>query len=351
MSDQKKDTSHNNPNPDPILLTPDEHTNTDTIAGLEDFFDKTPSQNQQVPDEQVPNQHSSNDATTDTDALNIEFLNQLGQQKDADAPPSFEIDFEELTPLSKTAVSTETASAKPDAAHHDVKNDDTEQAPKPASTLTDDDSNILAAIQPANNKNKQNMVVGGLFKKEQKATNFSPKSRQKASSPLLTNPKKLNILVLASMIVVILIAGILYMTMFADEPAPTASTQPTNIAPTQEQTAAPASAADSTPSSAPADILPSVGQPNVNPDEILNAQVPSDPALVKEEIDHLSDTNKQLSEQGKLVKEQLAMMEELTAAKAEQIALLEAQIAELEKQKASNAIAPTSANQSSGQSK
>ena len=78
----------------------------------------------------------------------------------------------------------------------------------------------------------------------------------------------------------------------------------------------------------------------VNPDEILNAEVPNDPALVKEEIDRLKDTDTRLNEQGKIAEEQLTVMEELTTAKAEQIALLEAQIKELEKQKANAGAVP-----------
>ena len=88
---------------------------------------------------------------------------------------------------------------------------------------------------------------------------------------------------------------------------------------------------------------PNAGQ-GVNPDEILNAQVPSDPALVKEEIDRLSDTNSRLKEQGKIAEDQLQVMEKLTTAKAEQIALLEKQIAELEKQKNNVAIPSQGAN-------
>lgn len=71
----------------------------------------------------------------------------------------------------------------------------------------------------------------------------------------------------------------------------------------------------------------------VNPDEILNAEIPTDPALIKEEIDRLADKDAQIAEQEKLIQDQLTLMEDLTTAKAEQIALLEAQIAELENQK------------------
>lgn len=71
----------------------------------------------------------------------------------------------------------------------------------------------------------------------------------------------------------------------------------------------------------------------VDVNAIVQADIPEDPALIKEEIDRLSDKDARLSEQTKLINEQLGVIEELTSAKQEQIALLEAQIAQLEAQK------------------
>ena len=91
-------------------------------------------------------------------------------------------------------------------------------------------------------------------------------------------------------------------------------------------------------------ILPTI-KPVVDPDEILNATIPTDPTLIKEEIDRLTDKDAQITEQEKLIQDQLTLMEDLTTAKAEQIALLEAQIAELEKQKNSTETATDTSEQ------
>ena len=77
-------------------------------------------------------------------------------------------------------------------------------------------------------------------------------------------------------------------------------------------------------------VLPDTA-PLINPDEILNGEIPDNPALLKEEIDRLSDTNTRLNEQSQSIEQQLGDLEELNKLKAEQIALYEAQIAELEK--------------------
>ncbi|MDN3398562.1 hypothetical protein QL919_07470 [Psychrobacter sp. APC 3426] len=67
-----------------------------------------------------------------------------------------------------------------------------------------------------------------------------------------------------------------------------------------------------------------------SPTAILNAPLPKNDSLAKEEIDRLEDERKRLAEQEKLAAEQLAMNKQLTDMKAEQIALLEQQIAQLE---------------------
>lgn len=167
---------------------------------------------------------------------------------------------------------------------------------------------------------------------------------------LLSDPKKLNKLILGGVIALALIGVALYMAMSGDEgstpdvaPAPTPVSTPAPA----EETAPPATDSTETPTSqsesdvasdtattpvAGDSVLPEI-KPVVNPDEILNAEIPSDPALIKEEIDRLADKDAQIAEQEKLIQDQLTLMEDLTTAKAEQIALLEAQIAELENQK------------------
>lgn len=74
-------------------------------------------------------------------------------------------------------------------------------------------------------------------------------------------------------------------------------------------------------------------KPNLTAAEILNADIPKDPALIKEEIDKLQQQEELYSEQEDLLQKQINDMEALTKDKAEHIALLEKQIAQLEAQK------------------
>ena len=67
-----------------------------------------------------------------------------------------------------------------------------------------------------------------------------------------------------------------------------------------------------------------------DPKAILQAPLPQNNSLAKEEIDRLEDERQRLTEQEKLAAEQLAMNKKLADMKAEQIALLEQQIAQLE---------------------
>lgn len=159
-----------------------------------------------------------------------------------------------------------------------------------------------------------------------------PPRTPKDGQPKAVNPeaKKKQQLLLGALLCLALLGLVAYLFLnnTAPEPTPVATPAP---APQQvEPTPTPAPA----PVAEQGNILPNTA-PTVNPDEILNAEIPSDPALVKEEIDRLNDTGARLDEQGKIIEEQLTLMEDLTTAKAEQIALLEKQIAELEKQKSS----------------
>lgn len=71
----------------------------------------------------------------------------------------------------------------------------------------------------------------------------------------------------------------------------------------------------------------------IDVEAITKGAIPEDPALIKEEIDRLTDKDEQFAEQAKLINEQLSLMQDLTKQKEEQIALLEAQIAQLEQEK------------------
>lgn len=193
---------------------------------------------------------------------------------------------------------------------------------------------------------KKKKSLNKLFdKKEKISKTVTSKPHSKADiTGVLSDPRKLNKLILGGIIALALIGIALYMAMSGNDSQPTLPPQNNAPVPAQQeptppttQEIAPKSDLDSadTATQNNNDILPDI-KPLVNPDEILNAGIPDDPALIKEEIDRLTDTNNQITEQEKLVQEQLAMMAELTAAKEEAIALLEAQIAqELEKQQKS----------------
>lgn len=161
--------------------------------------------------------------------------------------------------------------------------------------------------------------------------------------------KKSNALLIAGLACALAIAGAGYVFLTGDNaPAPTTASAPVPPPQPEQQPMDPSLQAPPADQQNPAMATDGMAAPNanqgVNPDEILNAQVPSDPALVKEEIDRLADTDSRLKEQGKIAEDQLQVMEKLTTAKAEQIALLEKQIAELEKQKNSVAIPQPEAN-------
>lgn len=68
----------------------------------------------------------------------------------------------------------------------------------------------------------------------------------------------------------------------------------------------------------------------VNVDAILQAPIPQDDALIKEELDRLAQEAVLLSEQERLLNEQIADLDQITSKKDAQIRLLEAQIAQLQ---------------------
>lgn len=85
---------------------------------------------------------------------------------------------------------------------------------------------------------------------------------------------------------------------------------------------------------APTDISEMLSVPeNIDTSAILQADIPDDPALIKEEIDRLNDIEERLAEQANDINQSLSEIDELTKAKEAQIALWEEEIALLEAQK------------------
>lgn len=369
--------SKNNSHQDDLILIANDDNNNETLAGLEDFFNET------TPKSDTPNDthHATNDefdieflnqlgkqpedkttpstdkADNTADELDMQFLNQLGKQTNETV--GFQIDFNQLsipsatsnddtnpidgTPTDDTDVASVVSPNKPTQTTEHTDDDTADNTADTINLHKADSDEVIALPHQANSQNspptepKKSPNMTGLFKKEQKVGKFDKKASKanQGGKVLFNDPKKLNMLILAGVVLLILIAVLLYVTLFRestpDIPAQP-STSPSEVV-SVPASAASASATQPEPTAVASSILPDMSQPNINPDEILNADIPSDPALVKEEIDRLADKGKRLGEQEKIVKEQLAMMEELTIAKAEQIALLEAQIAELEKQK------------------
>lgn len=227
-------------------------------------------------------------------------------------------------PVSTDETVTDDKKAKPKFSLFGKK----DKAPKAATEPTNDTLDGNADDTLNTGETSQAKPKKSLF--GAKSTPTKPARSAKAAKPAKTqgaNGKKNNTLLLGGLLAVVLAGGAGYMLFLNnDTPAPTPAPAPAPVAQTPAPAPEPVAPAPTT------DILPN-NAPVVNPDEILNAEIPSDQALQKEEIDRLKDTDTRLNEQGKIIEEQLTVMEELTAAKAEQIALLEAQIKELEKQK------------------
>lgn len=141
---------------------------------------------------------------------------------------------------------------------------------------------------------------------------------------------------------VILVLGLLWVFMGkSEEPTPVPEPTPVETqAPTPEPTPevapetseAPAETAGATAENADTPA-PTGDFTPIDADAIVQAEIPDDPTLIKEEIDRLADENSRLLDQAKDIDGILSDTEKLTAAKEEQIALLEAQIAQLEAQK------------------
>lgn len=141
---------------------------------------------------------------------------------------------------------------------------------------------------------------------------------------------------------VILVLGLLWVFLGkSEDPAPMPEPAPVETqAPTPEPTPevapetpeAPEETAEATAENTDTPALTGDFTP-IDADAIVQAEIPDDPALIKEEIDRLADENSRLLDQAKDIDGILSDTEKLTSAKEEQIALLEAQIAQLEAQK------------------
>lgn len=344
MSEQKHDSQTPLIDVDFIINTPnDDHASSqhDTNVNLDDFFKDTATKTSDT-DFQDGFNHVADDGS-DTYQINTPSTDDAHQHT---STLNFDVNFDNI-PLATDVISENTALDDTIDADNLVehKGESSSNEPTNPETSIADNALPLAAAgtlagigaNTPNNENSDkptNTKKSGFFGKKTKSSTTTDKPfKANQAGNLLNDSKKLNMLILIGVLVIAISAALIYINFSGnttDTPTPTAS-------PVADTTpiSTPETVATDTPASATLqnDILPDVGKNAVNPDEILNAQIPSDPALVKEEIDRLADTDKQLNEQSKLIKEQLTMMEDLTTAKAEQIALLEAQIAELEKQK------------------
>lgn len=159
-------------------------------------------------------------------------------------------------------------------------------------------------------------------------------------SKIANSPKSLNLIILGAVIALLLLVAAWFLANSDDAPtspaeAPTAvpAQVETPAEPTQQDSAAQPATDSTTESTAEPTVAPVADDALVNAEAILNAEIPQDEVLIKEEIDRLKDKDSQLAEQAKLIDEQLATLDQLTAAKEEHIKLLEAQIEQLEAQK------------------
>ncbi len=157
-------------------------------------------------------------------------------------------------------------------------------------------------------------------------------------SKIANSPKSLNLIILGAVIALLLLVAAWFLANSDDAPtSPTEAPAPAQVAtpaePAQQDSAAQPATDSTAESTAESIVAPVADDALVNAEAILNAEIPQDEALIKEEIDRLKDKDSQLAEQAKLIDEQLATLDQLTAAKEEHIKLLEAQIEQLEAQK------------------
>lgn len=172
-------------------------------------------------------------------------------------------------------------------------------------------------------------------KKDKKLGKTSSPPVKSNKQPLTKNP----IALVLGGVGVLLLLGLLWLFLSKeDTPAPVVTpVAPVETAPAPAPEPTPDPVVEEVPAEPAAAAVPelNIDTTTIDAEAIEQAEIPEDPALIKEEIDRLSDKGERLSEQAKLIDEQLTMMADLTTAKEEQIALLEAQIAQLEAQKGS----------------
>lgn len=212
-----------------------------------------------------------------------------------------------------------------------------------------------AVIAPIPTKPKKSLF-GGFNKKDPK-NDKKDNQPAKAEKPIKTprsksgDPKKLNLLILVAVLGLVALVAVWFLMQGNNEPQPTVapsvapaepapaptaeseSTEPVVADGTNPETEEMATEAVPTTNGVDTTTLSTAPTEAIDTEAIVNAEIPSDDALIKEEIDRLKDKETRLSEQAKLIDEQLSEMESLTQAKEEQIALLEKQIALLEEQK------------------
>lgn len=181
--------------------------------------------------------------------------------------------------------------------------------------------------------------------KGKKATDVFAKAPQKTKLTVKKQDLNKPIVLILGVMAVILVLGLLWVFLGkSEESAPTPEPTPIETQapapePTPEVTETPeapvdtAGTAEGTTAENTATPAPTGDFTPIDADAIVQAEIPDDPALIKEEIDRLADENSRLLDQAKDIDGILSDTEKLTAAKEEQIALLEAQIAQLEAQK------------------
>lgn len=199
----------------------------------------------------------------------------------------------------------------------------TEPAVPPTSPVIDPPTPVV----PAGKKSFFN-------KKPKTAKPIKPFPVSKPTKTKAGDPNKLNMMILGAVVALVLLIAAFVLFKGGDVPEPVAPV----VAPAVVEDTTTSDTATEQPIIADETPVQPITESDNQPVDIIDvgaivtAEIPQDPALIKEEIDRLSDKEQRLAEQAKLIDEQLVMMDELTSAKEEQIALLEAQIAQLEAQ-------------------
>lgn len=245
----------------------------------------------------------------------LDFLDQLGDtpQNNDNKSPLTQADTGDFvvtdsTPVLDTPEKTAVQDLTADTASVDTT---------PTIAVSDTDASTVPPVAPATHKKS-------LF----------GKNTSKKAGPKAGEQNKLTALIAGALVLLLLLIGAWFLLNRTGDDAQTVITEPTiqtPVAPPEPPIVETVETVAQPPEESAQ--LPAIDTSTVDVGAIVTAEIPDDPALIKEEIDRLSDKEQRLAEQAKLIDEQLTMMSELTAAKEEQIALLEAQIAQLEAKK------------------